>query len=61
LGHDWREEAQGEEAFEVPTAHPPARMKPLPEKATDGRANSRGIACLYLATKKETAAWKCDR
>lgn len=56
LGHDWREEAQGQETFEVPAAHPPARMKPLPEKATDGRANPRGIACLYLATKKETAA-----
>jgi hypothetical protein len=30
-------------------------MKPLPEKATDGRANPKGIACLYLATHKETA------
>ncbi len=31
-------------------------MKPLPEKATDGRVNPRGIACLYLASHKETAA-----
>jgi hypothetical protein len=30
-------------------------MKPLPEKATDGRANPRGIPCLYLASQKETA------
>lgn len=56
LGHDWRTEMQGEETFEVPAPHPPARMKPLPEKATDGRVNPRGIACLYLASHKETAA-----
>lgn len=55
LGHDWREEQQDEESFEVQAAHPPARMKPLAEKASDGRANPKGIACLYLATKQETA------
>ena len=47
---------QGDESFEVPAAYPSARMKPIPEKATDGRANPRGIACLYLATQKDTAA-----
>ena len=30
-------------------------MKPLPDKAYDGRANPKGIPCLYLATRKETA------
>jgi hypothetical protein len=55
LGHDWRKEEQDGESFEVPVAHPPARMKPIPAKATDGRANPRGIPCLYLATKKDTA------
>ena len=30
-------------------------MKPLPEKVSDGRVNPRGIACLYLASKEETA------
>lgn len=55
LGHDWREEHQDEESFEVRTSHPPARMKPLAEKSSDGRANPKGIACLYLATKKTTA------
>ena len=55
LGHDWREETQNDETHEMPCAHPPERMKPIPEKATDGRANPRGIACLYLATKKDTA------
>ena len=55
LGHDWREEENDEEPDEVQAAHSPARMKPLAEKASDGRANSKGIACLYLATKQETA------
>lgn len=55
LGHDWRKEEQNGESFEYPAAHPPVRMKPIPNKATDGRANPRGITCLYLATKKDTA------
>jgi len=56
IGHDWREEKQGEDSFEVPAAYSPKRMKPMPEMVSDGRANPRGIACLYLATRKETAA-----
>ena len=55
LGYDWREEQQDGQSFEVQAAHPPARMKPLSKKVSDGRANSKGIACLYLATKQETA------
>ena len=35
--------------------HLPERMKPLPEKAREGRVNSRGIPCLYLATDETTA------
>ena len=46
---------KAEESFEVQAPHPPARMKPLAEKASDGRANPKGIPCLYLATKQETA------
>jgi hypothetical protein len=53
LGHDWR--TLDDVGEEVPTAYPPARMKPLPEKASDGRANTRGIPCLYLATDRDTA------
>lgn len=34
---------------------PPDRMKPLPNMATEGRANPKGIPYLYLATDKETA------
>lgn len=55
LGHDWREERPKGETFEIPAAHPPARMKPIPDMATDGRTNPRGIPCLYLAPKKDTA------
>src|SRR6202790_3564737 len=55
LGHGWREERQDDETFEVHAAYHSDRMKPLPDKASDGRANPKGIACLYLATRKETA------
>jgi RES domain-containing protein len=30
-------------------------MKPWPEKAKEGRMNSKGIPCLYLATHEDTA------
>jgi RES domain len=56
LGHEYRVEKQGDEVFEIiEAAYSPARMKPLPDKAYDGRANPKGIPCLYLATRKETA------
>jgi RES domain len=55
LGHDYRDEHQDGAVFEVPCAYPRTRMKPLPDKAYDGRANPKGIPCLYLATEKETA------
>jgi hypothetical protein len=54
LGHDWRPVGELTDD-EVPTAHPTERMKPLHEKASDGRANPRGIACLYLASQQDTA------
>jgi len=31
------------------------RMRPKPEKVTDGRINARGIPCLYLASNEKTA------
>jgi hypothetical protein len=55
LGHDWREQEQDGATYEVETAHPVARMKPLADKASDGRANPRGTPCLYLATEEDTA------
>jgi hypothetical protein len=41
--------------FEIECAYSPEIMKPLPDKAYDGRANPKGIPCLYFATRKETA------
>jgi hypothetical protein len=55
LGHDWREERQEDDTFEVQCAYSPERMKPFSDKAYDGRANPKGIPCLYLANSKETA------
>jgi hypothetical protein len=31
------------------------RMKPEPDKASEGRINSKGIPCLYLSTNEKTA------
>ena len=41
--------------YQVECAYSPERMKPLPDKACDGRANPKGIPCLYLANRKDTA------
>ncbi|MGA2678516.1 MAG: RES family NAD+ phosphorylase [Sedimentisphaerales bacterium] len=35
--------------------YPPERMKPLVDRAKEGRVNPKGIPYLYLATKKHTA------
>ena len=39
----------------LPGPYPKSRMKPIPEKVSDGRANPKGIACLYIATDYDTA------
>lgn len=56
LGCDWP--ANDEEEMEDPGPRPfrPARMKPLRDRASEGRVNPRGIPCLYTATHAETAA-----
>jgi len=55
LGHDWRTHEQDGVSYEVETAHNVARMKPVADKASDGRVSPRGIPCLYLATQEDTA------
>jgi hypothetical protein len=35
--------------------YPSAGMKPIPNWMSEGRANPRGIPCLYVATTRETA------
>lgn len=39
----------------LPRPAPPKRMVPLPYAASDGRANPRGIPCLYMADDRHTA------
>lgn len=39
----------------LPRPAPPKRMVPLPYSASDGRANPRGIPCLYMADDRHTA------
>jgi hypothetical protein len=55
LGHDYREEQQDEHTWLAECAYSRDQMKPLPDKAYDGRANPKGIPCLYLANRKEVA------
>lgn len=47
----------GEEIYidDLPIPFPNTRMKPLPDSASEGRANPKGIPCLYVATDKDTA------
>jgi len=60
LGFDWdsrpvdRADPDGEK-FEIEAPFPPARMKPLPDSAHEGRVNVKGIPCLYLSDDRDTA------
>ena len=55
VGYHWRKEGQGDEGYETECHYPSQRMKPLLDRAPEGRANPKGIPYLYLATTKETA------
>lgn len=55
LGHDWRNVGEDESMIEIECAYERERMKPIAEKVGDGRVNSRGIPCLYLANLEKTA------
>jgi len=56
LGHGMQPVYYGNEHVgDEPGPFPKERMKPLKESATEGRANPKGIPCLYVATKKEIA------
>lgn len=61
-GHDWRPLSQQDPdnnedfyATDLVCPFPFERMKPLINSASEGRANAKGIPCLYVATDKETA------
>lgn len=53
LGNSWQADAElGEKR---PRPHQAARMKPMEDRAREGRVNPKGIPCLYLATTRESA------
>jgi hypothetical protein len=39
----------------LPAPHPEERMRPLSDRAIEGRVNPKGIPCLYFATSPEVA------
>lgn len=56
LGNEWGTEVLDEDTIiQLPRPLGPKRMSPLPDSASEGRANAKGIPCLYLATRQETA------
>lgn len=52
VGHEWSTDTDGRR---ISGPHPEARMRPLQDRAYEGRVNPKGIPCLYLATSREVA------
>src|SRR5207253_5929512 len=55
IGHDWIDREANGGRLKERCAYKPQDMKPCPNQAGDGRANPRGIPCLYMATLQTTA------
>lgn len=55
LGEGEPETVERKDGVEMRTAYPRERMKPQPGLATIGRANRKGIPCVYLSDHRETA------
>lgn len=55
IGCDWRETEQHGSMMEEPIPYSSSRMKPLRYSAQEGRANPRGIPCLYATSEIKTA------
>ena len=56
LGNCWEKVCQDNEHVDnKPVPYPPERMKPLKDRAKEGRANPKGIPYLYVATDPEPA------
>jgi RES domain len=55
LGNCWRELEKDGKVQRVPCPYPNSRMKPIPEKVSDGRVNPKGITCLYMSTDYNTS------
>ena len=54
LGHDWRT-VEEPSPYKEEVTFSPSRMKPRAERAPEGRANPKGIPCLYLSTTANAA------
>jgi RES domain-containing protein len=52
LGHDWEDGPLG---GQTPYPYSAKRMKPLDDRAHEGRVNPKGIPCLYVANTVEAA------
>jgi hypothetical protein len=55
LGHDSREVEGSDYQYPEDVAFGPLRMQPRRERATEGRANPKGIPCLYVSTTARAA------
>ncbi len=56
LGHVWEPFYHDDQYInDAPAAYPPDRMKPIHRRATEGRANPKGIPVLYLSTHPKIA------
>jgi RES domain-containing protein len=53
VGHEWGDGP--EPGLKTRGPHPENRMKPLQDRAFEGRVNPKGIPCLYLATTRDAA------
>ncbi len=53
VGHTWRRIEEIDD--DVPAAFLPDRMKPLRDRAMDGRANPKGVPVLYLCSNRDAA------
>lgn len=53
VGHEWILDSDHGRRIRGP--HPETRMRPLQDRAYEGRVNPKGIPCLYLATTREVA------
>lgn len=53
IGHEWIVDARA--GTRIPGPHSKTRMKPLEDRAYEGRVNPKGIPCLYFATTREVA------
>jgi hypothetical protein len=55
IGHNWRDVKVVGETESEPCPFDRERMKPRPYRASEGRANPKGIPVLYMATNQRTA------